>query len=520
MKIRSLILVLAVTLTGATALTKEVMVTDRFEKELPIDLGGSVIIDNPVGNIEIIGTDEEKISWVAVKTIRGIDRDAIEEARMQVQLTMAGDQRVRILRTLIPPFRSGRWAVSVKYAVRVPRTVHVKVISHSSDRIRITDIRGNVNVTNFAGMVLLDRVSGVSFVDSSNGDILLNAPSRIMSNAQLNTVNGNIEVRAPAEASFQWVGETVKGDARTTFPVRIRAFGNNSFRGSINAPGGPIIATSTLMGNIFVLKNGSQSASAKSVKIREPDIPTPKRTPYTAAAQTIQQTVVEGPFFNFVTSLGNIAIGEIRGAAKVVTGAGEVQLGSVYGNCEVISFGGPLNLGEILGSLNARTVAGDILVQAAREGGTITTGGGIIRLLYTGGPVRLQSGGGDIVVRQAAAPVSAETRSGDITITLDPAENSQKISARTSKGNVILNVTPTFAAEIDATVMTSDPDTNRFKSDFAGLSIQRDQVSGKTRIRATGKINGGGDKIELFAEDGGIQINSSRSAPISVIAPH
>jgi hypothetical protein len=217
--------------------------------------------------------------------------------------------------------------------------------------------------------------------------------------------------------------------------------------------------------------------------------------------------------------MGSIRIKEIRGAARVSTGAGEINLGSVFGNCQVIA-SGPLTLGEILGSLNARTEGGDILVQAANKGGIITTGGGIIRLLYTNGPTRLMSGGGDIVVRQASASVSAETRSGDITITLDPSSKSERISAKTYKGNVLLNVTPRFAGDIDATVITNNPDTNRFKSDFPQLSVQRDQIGGKTRFRITGKVNGGGEKVELYAEDGGIQITTNSGLPISVIAPH
>ena len=150
----------------------------------------------------------------------------------------------------------------------------------------------------------------------------------------------------------------------------------------------------------------------------------------------------------------------------------------------------------------------DVVVQQASEGGTIRTGGGIIRLLNTSGPTRLYSGGGDIIVN-TSAPVTAETRSGDITVTLDRGAKSQRITAKTAKGNILLNVGPGFGADVEATVLTSDPNTNTIRSDFAqGLSVQRDQVGNKTRIRATGKINGGGERVELTAEDGGIQITS------------
>lgn len=506
-----------ISLAAVTALARESSVVDRFNKEFQMTGGATVIVENPVGNVEVIGTDDSRVVVAAERTIKGPDADAVEEGRAATRFYWAGDERARLFRTLVPPLRGGGWTAVVKYTIHVPRTSHVSVASHSSDRIRIADIRGNVTINNINGTILLERITGATAVDSANGNIIYIAAGPLLASANLNTVNGNIEVRAPGQSSFQWVSQTIKGDARTTFPVRLRAYPDNLFRGSVNAPGGPTIQTRTLMGNIFLLMTGTQSASAKSLRSIAPE-PGPDRPAFAVAAQTIQQAFVQG-YFEYQTSMGNIRIGEVRGAAKVMTGAGEVELRSVFGACQVVSLGGPLNLGDIFGVLNARTEAGDILVQAAREGGTIITGGGMIRLLYNGGPSKLWSGGGDIVVRQAAAPIIAETKSGDITVTVDPSLKTQKVSARTAKGNVVLNVTPRFAADIDVTVITSESDANKFKSDFAGLSIQRDRVNGKTRIRATGKINGGGERVDLYAEDGRVTITANTGSPISVIAP-
>ena len=147
-------------------------------------------------------------------------------------------------------------------------------------------------------------------------------------------------------------------------------------------------------------------------------------------------------------------------------------------------------------------------MQSAREGGTeIATGGGIIRLLYNGGPTRLQSGGGDIVVRQAAGPINADTQSGDITVTIDPASKQEQVTAKTAKGNITLYVPLSFGADLDATIIASDSESNHFVSDFAGISVKREQIGAKTRIHATGKINGGGQRVELYAADGMITLD-------------
>jgi hypothetical protein len=159
------------------------------------------------------------------------------------------------------------------------------------------------------------------------------------------------------------------------------------------------------------------------------------------------------------------------------------------------------------------TNAGDVFVEAARRGGVIETTGGTIRLLYTGGPTRLVTGGGDIVVRQAAGPVEAETHSGDITIGVDRSSRRQKIDASTDKGNVVINIGPQFGADFDLTVITSDPAAHTIQADFPGLSISRDEVDGKTRIRATGRINGGGDRVSVQATDGSIRVMSTPVGP-------
>jgi hypothetical protein len=55
--------------------------------------------------------------------------------------------------------------------------------------------------------------------------------------------------------------------------------------------------------------------------------------------------------------------------------------------------------------------------------------------------------------------------------------------------------------------------------DFRGVTVRREQVGNKTRIRATGKINGGGERVELYAEDGDIHISSQNITPIRLANP-
>jgi DUF4097 and DUF4098 domain-containing protein YvlB len=505
------------------AAAQKVYVDAPITRTYPLDLAGSFWIDNPDGSIEVVGVEGTTATITAVRTTVALDKDALDEAHDNTRLTFECGPHQCFVHTLGPEVRSPRWSSSVKWTARVPKTVHVRVLAkRSADTIRIANIMGNVTVSAFSGVITLDNVSGASIVESVNGRIVYNYANRPVSHAQITAINADIEVHLPADSNFDWVADTLRRDLWTNLPLRGRWDGR-VFRGSVNAPGGPTLTTSTTLGHVAVLANGATLADARSVRSIAPE---PGQRQQTVGDQTMISpqpphmarvqlpTVPAGMVI--AERLADINIGEARGLLRVYTGAGAIELGTVYGDCTATSLGGPISVTEAMSNLIAHTGAGDILVRAARVGGSISTDGGLVKVLYTGGATTLRSGGGDIVVRQAAGPIDAETHSGDIVVNSDPTQKTQKISARTSRGNVTLNLSPRFGADVDATVLTSDNDAEGIYSDFAGLQIRKEQVGAKTKVHATGKINGGGERLELYAEDGTIHLNSSTASPATV----
>lgn len=499
-------------LVTSPLLAANVVSKRQFNQQWTLAPGGALELNNAFGNIEIVGSDQPDVAASVTKTIIGVDQQALEEGDDSTELRIGGDDRTRIINTLHPRGRNPRWSSTVDYVLRVPRAVHLRVKASTTGRIRVAGVRGNVTIQTFSGLVILDNVIGAARVENTNGTILM-ISDRPTASTELVSVNGNVMIVVPPTASFQWQAESLTGDIRSTIPVRGDLVGT-TFRGYVNAPGGPLIISRTMMGAAILLNRGSQPGQAKAIR----DVPQSAVMISAGApgqAVTERQQLVQGRF-DWKSSIGDLDVNEVRGDAFVETGAGEIRLGTVFGVCSVRSGGGPLRLGEIHGSVIAITRAGDIVIDAARLGGTISTDGGIIRVLYTGGPTALNSGGGDITVRQALSSVTAQTRSGDIDIAMDRSTKSETIIAKTAKGNIVLNVGPKFAATVDATVITADADANMIVSELPGLTIQREQIAGgKTRIHATGKINGGGDRVELSAEGGGIRIISQPLAPLA-----
>jgi DUF4097 and DUF4098 domain-containing protein YvlB len=476
------------------------------EQKFGLAVNGTFLLENAVGDVVVYGKDSPGIEAVIVRTIDGADAAAVEDGRKYTRILIGGDDNVRSIRTVIAPGATRQFAANVTWQIGIPRTANVRVINRNGDHIRVSGMRGSVQVTNFNGRIILEGVVGSARVESVNGSIFYISPE-LRGNVVLTTVNGDVTVTVPQQAGFRWVAETVKGDIKTNLPARGAFFGT-TFRGTVNAPGGPTLSTGSLMGNVSLFAAGQHVRTAKSVR-RVPALASPTST---RAAGT---PIVRG-LFKYSCNICDVRVQQVLGDANVFTGAGEVQLGAVSGSLNVRSLGGPMQFGEILGPMKVATRAGDVLVDYARRGGEITTEGGTIRLLFTSGPTRLYSGGGDISVRQASSSVDAETASGDISISIDGTARTQKVDAKTAKGNVILTVVPRFGADIDATIITSDPDADTILSDIPGLSISRDQVNGKTRIRAIGKINGGGEKVTIQAADGDIRISTGAPAPTVV----
>ena len=514
-------LVVLATLAVAGAAVAQVIVTDPLEHEFAIAPGGLVVIDNAFGNIHVSTHNLAKVVVSADRVIKAVDGNAVGEARQAVQRVVEGNDKLKILRTVQPPGANARWSAQVNYRVLLPRNVNLKIQSQLTGGIRVTDVNGEVSVKNFKGPVLIENPGSGLAVENINGDITVIAPRGIPANAHLLSINGSIGVRLPADARFTWDVDTVMGDARTDLPLRDgRYVSGTQFRGSINDAGNVTLTTQSFKGNVFLLLPGSSGTDAISVRRLAKQFTRPKSEVGASLPPTDNRRGVRLPLvqnsFRYSTTIGDVKIDEIRGAARIYTGAGEINLGSVFGYCDLLSRGGPLTLGEITGPLTARTEGGNISIQRARVGGTIITGGGTIQVQDLGGPGQLSSGGGDIIVRRAAGSINAETRSGDITITLDQKLKREQVTAKTAKGNILLTIPAGFGADVDATIITSDPSANAIRSDVPGLSVQREQIGAKTRIRATGKINGGGDRVELHAQDGGIHlaVDAPRVSPM------
>ena len=502
--------------------------TDRLEQVLSLDSAGSVTVENPIGSITITGSRSTGVAISAVRAVSGVDQAAIKEGQNQTTVQWTGDARHRHIRTLVPfPPSSNRWESQVSYSIQVPATASVMVVNHSGATLRVENLSGELRIKHVNGAIELTNVTGGINVDTGNGTVRLRYLTTPKANAYVNSINGPVELSVPEDSSFVWQATTLRGEIYNSLPIRglfLPAVGK-SYRARVGSANTVSIRTTSVTGDVFLLGSGHLRDQAKPIQ-------SPKSTqvgtgfspsmsgqspvrihspflirPVSAKTFVLQLQRVTGNY-SFETNLGSLFLGESTGNVQLITRAGEIVVGRVMGSCVATSGGGQLNLGNIIGSLNARTTAGDILVNAARKGGTVTTEAGNIQVVYTGARISLFSGGGDISLRDAAGPVNAESRSGDITINMNPQAGSQSVDAKSVGGNIVLNLAPGFNADIEAVATVPLGEPNPILSEFAGLEISTERVGNQIRARAVGRINGGGPRVILNADNGIIHIRS------------
>ncbi len=515
--------------TAATSFQRTAI--ERFQYQLALQSGGSLHVKNLAGNIVIRGTDQPGLTIQAAKVIRGVDDAAVKDGVGRVQLIVAGtDSNRRLSATGMPGAREPRWDASVFFSLGVPRSTSITIEGYDT-AIQVHNVDGLIVAKNVKGDIQFLGSNGALTADTINGNLLIVYKSNPSSYSKFSTVNGYVELRVPPRAAFKWIAETIRGEIYTSLPV-VGDFDPRAsaqvFEGVLNSAGTATVLTSSISGKVVLLAPAKPPVVVRRLVPATVQLAANSPASLDLSASENFQSVFQatqgyllaaprartfalqksriGGSVDYRTKVGSVLVARIEGHANIQTGAGEVVLGQVAGRCDVVSNGGPINVGDVGGIFHLHTVAGDITLRSSKSGGVASTGGGSILVGQTSAPVVLTSKGGDIIVRDALSRVRAETRSGDIRISMNPAVRGEQLQATTIGGNIILNIGTGFSATVDATILTTDEAAHSIESELPGLSILRERVGDKTRIRATGNLNGGGNKVTLHAENGSIRI--------------
>lgn len=173
------------------------------------------------------------------------------------------------------------------------------------------------------------------------------------------------------------------------------------------------------------------------------------------------------------TGSGAQTISGLKSPLKVTTGSGEIRVDSITGSVRLSTGSGEIQVNDVSGSVSAQTGSGAI---KARNIGTadMTTGSGEIQVSGLRGGVHARTGSGDVHVQgEATSGWELHTASGDVRAEMGPGAKFD-IDAGTSSGEIRV-----------AQSMTTE------RSD---------------RHHLRGKVNGGGNRIDIQTSSGDIEV--------------
>jgi DUF4097 and DUF4098 domain-containing protein YvlB len=226
-----------------------------YAKTFKLDGPAAVLeLVNTNGAITVEAVEGNTVDVKATITARAGTEEAAKESLKQVDIKEdATPGRLR-LEARHPRSRN---AISVKFTLRVPRSVKVNLQSVNG-AIDVTGMTGGVTAETTNGGVKARGLGNTVDASATNGGLDIQMASLGPDGVRLETTNGGIELRLPAGAKATLAARCVHGGVSVTDLPFEKDSGSNSRRvdGKING-GGALLRLETVNGGVRVRLAGT-----------------------------------------------------------------------------------------------------------------------------------------------------------------------------------------------------------------------------------------------------------------------
>lgn len=235
-------------LTGVFFVSPASASIETFKKTYPLPPGGSFLLENVNGSVQVEGWDRDEVEVRAVKTAESDPRD-LELVKIDV-CTEPGQVRVR---TRYP--KGEGVEVAVEYHVRVPNHVLLGSIETVNGSVIVRGIEGAGELRSVNGNVEVFDSAGRFSAKTTNGDLRLEL-TRLLDGGPMNieTVNGSVILGLPSDARANLKVLNMNGEFYSELPVTSTAGSPaaRAFRARLGTGGGDI-SVRTVNGGIRLL---------------------------------------------------------------------------------------------------------------------------------------------------------------------------------------------------------------------------------------------------------------------------
>lgn len=340
--------------------------TESVDQEFHLEPGAKVYVENPLGNVKVIGIAEGTASVTISKVVWGTTEDEAKAAVAQMEINLHGtDARLDIKVSAPDAFREG----TVDLELRVPRNAaNVRVNSHYGS-VELTELDGLTEGVTTSGLLHLHDLSGDVRGETANGDLKV---ERVAGSATVASQSGDItadDVRRGLTANA--ASGDVKASNIEGGRVECKSVSGDATLEKAGQQNPVDIIVESVSGNATLLEaGGSISVKAVSGDVKAENLVATRLQAQTVSGDvTLKLKEAFSSTMQVNTVSGDVTIGLMEGSNV------RLSLATTSGDLKTDFEAQDVNAGETLwtgvlgtgaGTLNVQTISGDVNIQKAQ----------------------------------------------------------------------------------------------------------------------------------------------------------
>ena len=220
-------------------------------KTYSLEAGGYLSLENINGDVSIEGWKKNEVSISAVK--KGKDKD-LDRTKISVEVDKYEGKEWIHIRTEFGVHSLN--SASVDYTIKAPADAILEDIELVNGNLKITGVTGYLSLGTVNGSITASGMTGNAWVETVNGNLDLTFEKiGAGQTVDLESVNGAILLRMPANSNAQVDAETLNGNLSSEFGLTVEKseWIGRSMEGLVGS-GGARITIETVNGNINIKK--------------------------------------------------------------------------------------------------------------------------------------------------------------------------------------------------------------------------------------------------------------------------
>lgn len=222
--------------------------TDRVDRTIPFQPGGTIVLKNFSGDVRISGTGG---SQVVLKAVRTATRDRLDGIKLDIRVegsTLRIDANKRD-RSWDDDKKDN--VVETEFELAVPAQTNLDVNAFSSE-VTIDGVEGRQKLHTFSGSITVRNGTGPFTLNSFSGSIDVDLSAVATPQIDAETFSGDIEARVPGHAGGEVEFSSFSGGLSSDLPLTLRSGNRKRFSGTLNAGGGNELKFKTFSGDVRI----------------------------------------------------------------------------------------------------------------------------------------------------------------------------------------------------------------------------------------------------------------------------